>query len=151
VRNAPSKYDVSALQEARKCYAEAEKRDRFDLYAALNVYRLDLILAAWEPQKYASAIAGFEARLPLCEFEAKQNPADRWRLSDWAEALLFSNHFDDAKRTYQAAIEAVPPAERQDFLRSLVEPLESYLISTAIPDSLKQQVAEILKHCSCLI
>jgi tetratricopeptide (TPR) repeat protein len=144
-RNAPGEFDVPVLKEARECYNRAAQLDKYDLYAALNVCRLDLLLATWEPNKFQEAIKGFADRLPLCQYQAQLDPDDAWRQFDLAEALLFAGSKAEAKEAFIKAIKSTPSAEQQSIFGSVREPLAGYLISDGIPPKTKNQIREILE------
>lgn len=137
-------FDRHILEEARECYKRAADEDRFDLYAALNVCRLDVLLAQWMPARLNDAIAGFGQMLPLCQYEAAQNPDNAWRHADLAEALMFVGKVGEAKAALQRAVALVPEPERGDYLVSVSGPLKGYLSSSGMPGNIKDDVRELM-------
>jgi tetratricopeptide (TPR) repeat protein len=135
---------VISLREARECYSKAEALNPYNLYAALNVCRLDLALSRWEPTKFQDAVDGFTSRLPLCQYEASRKPDDSWLQFDLAEALLFAGRLQESKATYSMVTGKLLPEQRDDILRSVRGPLEGYLLLGGVPGSMKTQVQEIL-------
>ncbi|MFZ4409821.1 MAG: tetratricopeptide repeat protein, partial [Paracraurococcus sp.] len=144
MRDAPAQLDRAQLEEARASYQRAVDISRYDLYAALNVSRLDLVLARWDSSKLAAAVHGFQTKFPLCLFEVNEKPTDYWRRFDLAEATLFTRPVAEALHAYREAIAATPEDKRSDTLRSVREPLRGYLAAGILPDDLGQAVQGVL-------
>ena len=57
--NAPKAYDKESLMAARDSYDRAHTLERFKLYSALNVPRLDLLLSRWDSTELLALRPGF--------------------------------------------------------------------------------------------
>ena len=58
-------YDVEALVDSRDSYAAAHRLNQYDLYPALNVARLDILLSKWHPERYEQGRDEFIGESPL--------------------------------------------------------------------------------------
>ncbi len=133
---APTTFDQGALLQSRDSYAEAHAIARFDLYSALNVSRLDLLLSKWEPSRAAAAKEGFAKQVHLCRHMALESPTDYWRRFDLADALLFSGEHAEALRVCDEAIALVPAEARPDTLASVLGPLNNYVAAAVLNGTL---------------
>jgi tetratricopeptide (TPR) repeat protein len=140
----PSDFDRESLVQSRECYARAHGINRFDLYAALNVSRLDLLLSKWDETRRQAAKEGFAKQVHLCRFMAGEAPGDFWRRFDLAEALLFSGEREAALETFDEAVALVPGEARADNLASVLGPLENYVSAGVLDEDLSGAVNAII-------
>jgi tetratricopeptide (TPR) repeat protein len=143
---APASYDQKALEEARESYAHAHKLDGYNLYAGLNVARLDLLLSKWEPLRLPQAREAFRKQLNLCRFKVDEDPKDYWRHFDLADALLFCGcgQHDEALQVFDRAVELVPKERRKDTLQSVLGPLQDYLLAGVLQGALEEEVKRVV-------
>jgi tetratricopeptide (TPR) repeat protein len=142
---APANFDQGALRQSRDSYAEAHAVDRFDLYSALNVSRLDVLLSKWEPQRAMAAREGFAKQVYLCRFMAQESPKDYWRRFDLADALLFSGELTQALDAFDDAIALVPVEARANTLTSVLGPLRNYVTAGVLDETLLAHVNIIIQ------
>jgi tetratricopeptide (TPR) repeat protein len=148
---APHRYDQKALEEARESYHQAHKLDKYNLYAGLNVARLDLLLSKWNAGRLAQAKEGFRKQIHLCRHAVEENPQDYWRQFDLGDALLFSDEYDEAQKVFANAVTLIPAAERQDKLLSVLGPLRAYLTSQIFQGTLQAMVQEIVRDLEATV
>jgi hypothetical protein len=79
------RYDVAALRESRNSYAAAHTLNEYDLYPALNVARLDILLSKWERDRLTQGQNEFANEIDLCRHEVRKSRDDWWRRFDLAE------------------------------------------------------------------
>jgi len=142
--HAPQSYDKDALLESRDSYEHAHALDRYALYAALNVARLDILLSRWEPERARRAKEGFSKQVHLCRFEVQGQPDDYWRRFDLADALLFSGDLAGAHAEFDQAFEKVPAGKRRDVVGSVLGPLRNYLVADVLGEPLRTEVEQIV-------
>lgn len=143
--SAPDRYDQQALEESRASYSRAYDVKNLDLYAALNIARLDLLLSKWEPQRLQQAKEEFEAQIFLCRHMVKLAPMDYWRHFDLADALLFSGDYEKAMEVFSRAVELIPMEVRKDTLTSVLGPLQNYLTANVLKDDLLVEVKKVVE------
>lgn len=134
MEKSPSSFDRIALGQARTCYEEAHSIDRFDLYAALNLSRLELLLSKWDFSKIETAKKGFAKYTTLCQFAVADSPDDYWRKFDLMDSLLFSGCFEEAIVICDTAISSTPKEERNDILTSVVKPITDLIAIGLLDD-----------------
>jgi Flp pilus assembly protein TadD len=137
-------YDNKALSESRDSYAEAHRLKEYDLYPALNVARLDILLSRWDPDRFAQGRAEFTNEVDLCRHEVRKNPADWWRRFDLADALLFSGETAEARTTYDAAIKLVTNDQRKDVLSTVLGPMRDLITAQVLKGDLLAEVEHII-------
>lgn len=143
--DAPASFHQKYLEEARDSYSQALKIDKFDLYAGLNIARLNLLLSKWDRQLFQLAQEQFRKQIHLCRYEVDQSPHDYWRLFDLADALLFSGEPEqESSLLYDKAVELIPSEERKDKLNSVVGPFENYLAANVLDDPLKTNIERVI-------
>lgn len=141
---APKVYDQKSLEEARNSYYEAHKLDKYDIYSALNVARLDILLSKWDANLLDRAKEGFRKQVHLCRHRVEEEPDDYWRRFDLADALLFSQQYDEAYKVITDAIEVVPKDKRTDTITSVLGPLRNYLTADVVSGDLRVQTERII-------
>jgi tetratricopeptide (TPR) repeat protein len=146
MQGAPSAYDRKSLEEARNSYQSAHRLKEYDLYAGLNVARLDVLLSKWEPQRLEQARAGFQAQRLLCLHEVNKNPRDYWRKFDLADVLLFSGDYQQSGEELENAIKAVPEDERKDTVSTVLGPLLDYLNADVLDGTLRAEVERAVQR-----
>lgn len=142
---APGNLDQGALRQARDSYAEAHAINKYDLYSALNISRLDLLLSKWETQHAEAARDGFARQVHLCRFMTQESPQDYWRHFDLAEALLFSGELAEALATFDKAVALVPVEARADTLTSVLGPLRDYVAAGVLDEGLLANVKTVIE------
>lgn len=142
--DAPATYNQKALEEARHSYNEAHGLNKFDLYSGLNVARLDLLLSKWDSRLLDQAREGFRKQVHLCRHMVEEEPNDYWRRFDLADALLFSEQYDEASRVIRDAIKFVPEEQRKDTMTSVLGPLRDYLNADVVDGTLRNRVEGII-------
>jgi tetratricopeptide (TPR) repeat protein len=145
LREAPRIYDWETLEGARQHYAEALELDRFNLYAGLNIVRLDLLLAKRGLQGERPARERVETLKHLCAYEAACSPENYWARFDWADTQLFSGEIEAGLSTYREAIELVPRAHRPAVLRSPVSTLQGLRDAGPLGDALAAGVDQAIQ------
>ena len=142
---APKVYDQKSLEEARDSYQQAHELNKYDSYSALNVARLDILLSKWHPELLDRAKRGFRKQVHLCRYRLEDEPDDYWRKFDLADALLFSEQYEEAYQVMTSAIELVPEAKLKDTIPSVMDPLQDYLVADVVSGELRNQVERIIK------
>jgi len=141
---APDSYDRKALEDAHNSYQAANRLNRYDLYAGLNVARLDLLLSIWESERLEQAKEGFRKHIYLCRHMIEENPRDYWRYFDLVDALLFSGEYEEAHSVLNNAIKLLPDDRRQDIITSVVSPLRNYLTAGVAKATLSTEIKKIV-------
>ena len=141
---APKVYDQRSLEEARDSYSKAHELNEYDVYSALNVARLDILLSKWDSKLLDRAKEGFRQQIHLCRHRVEKKPDDYWRRFDLADALLFSQQYDEAYEVITDAIEVVPKEKRTDTIASVLGPLRDYLTADVVSGDLRVQVERII-------
>jgi tetratricopeptide (TPR) repeat protein len=141
---APERYDKEALLKSRNSYNRAHELNQFDLYAGLNVARLDLVLSKWDPGRKNLAKEEFTNQVDLCRFMAKKTPEDYWRRFDLADALLFSGDYQGAHSAYDDAIDLVPADRRRDVFGSVLGPLRDYITAGVLDSEVLEEVKKVI-------
>lgn len=138
LRNAPDSVDWEQLRRSKQCYEQASERSPRDSYPLLNVARIELMLSRTDPPLRDSARSRFQRATPLCEFERQealdvakrpdatvnQRIEGAYKAFDYADTLLHSGRFDEARRAYEEAIAATPADTRRDVFRSVAAGLQ---------------------------
>lgn len=148
---APNLFDPKALEEARESYSQAHRLDKYNLYAALNIARLDLLLSKWDAGRLATAKEGFRKQRHLCRFAVEENPEDYWHQFDLGDALLFSDEYDEAQKVFADAVALIPVAIRKDTLLSVLNPLRDYLTAGVLQGNLLTTVKKIVHDLETII
>jgi len=137
-------YDNAALSESRDSYAEAHRLEPYDLYSALNVARLDILLSKWDPALLAQGQDEFKNEEFLCRHLVQQKPVDRWRRFDLGDALLFSGAATEARGVYGQAINLIPEDQRKDTLGSVLGPLADLITAQVLDGDLLAEVKYVV-------
>lgn len=145
MQNAPSAYDRKSLEEAHDSYQSAHSINKYDLYAGLNVARLDVLLSKWEPQRRDQAKEEFRKQISLCRYAVDDNPKDYWRRFDLADALLFSGEYEESGETLKSAIKAIPDDERIDTVSTVLGPMQDYLNADVLDSALRVEIEKAVK------
>ncbi len=143
-RAAQGHYDTTALSESRDSYAEAHRLQPYDLYSALNVARLDILLSKWDPGLLARGQREFENEKFLCQHMVQQEPDDWWRRFDLGDALLFSGATAEARDVYEQAISLVPEHQRKDVLGSVLGPMTDLITAQVLDGDLLAEVKYVI-------
>jgi tetratricopeptide (TPR) repeat protein len=147
------RYDRAALKESRDSYAKAQSRDsyakahnleKYDLYSALNVARIDILLSKWEPDRLAQGQREFMNEIFLCRHMVQQEPTDWWRRLDLGDALLFSGETTEARTVYEEAINLIPGYERKDVLGSFLNPMREIIRAQVLDGELLAEVENVI-------
>ncbi len=121
------------VAEARECYNRAYEINRHDLYASLNMLRIDLILCKWDPEKVRSVMDEFGRCAHLCRYEVSRKPDDFWRRFDLADSLLFSGQIAEANSAYESAVEHTPDEKKAMIFRIVSNPLTAVAARSPLP------------------
>jgi Flp pilus assembly protein TadD len=143
-RAADGHYDNAALSESRDSYAEAHRLQPYDLYSALNVARLDILLSKWDPALLAQGQDEFKNEEFLCRHLVQQKPVDWWRRFDLGDALLFSGASTEARGVYGQAINLIPEDQRKDALGSVLGPLADLITAQVLDGDLLAEVKYVV-------
>jgi len=141
----PGPFDRKTLEEARHSYEQAFVLERYDLYAALNVARTDVLLCRWEADRLDQAKQAFSKAEHLCRYAVSENPIDYWRQFDLADILMFSSNYDESQKVCEKAIALIPELERKDKILSVLGPLRDYLDLDSIKGNLRIAIRNIVK------
>ncbi len=141
---APHSLNQKYLDEARNSYDEAHRLDNFNLYAGLNVARLNVLLSKWDPSLLEQAKEQFRKQIYLCRHAVQQSQTDYWRVFDLADALLFSGEYSEAQSLYTTAIELIPKDERPDKLTSVLNPFLDFIEAKVLDGVLLSEVEKIV-------
>ena len=144
MREAPQRYDYAILRESRDSYANAERVQRHDTYALLNVARLDLILSKEDPDRKVAAATQLKKLQHLCSYQVEEKSDDFWRRFDLADSYLLSGDVAEGCRLYDEAMKEVPPEYRRSTFSSVAGPLEELRAAGVLDDPLKAAIDEIL-------
>lgn len=141
---APKIIDEGFLLQSRDSYEKAHELNRFDLYAALNICRLDLLLSKWDASRALAAQTGFSKQIYLCQHMIGEAPNDYWKHFDLADALLFSGKYKEAHDALDAGIKLVVPDIRADTLESVLNPLRNYVAAKVVKGELLANVQAMI-------
>jgi tetratricopeptide (TPR) repeat protein len=145
VRGGLTGIDRTALEESIACYARASELQRHDTYSRLNLIRLHLIRASFEPESAAVALRMVESARYLCAFEVAEHPPEPWwRLFDLADALILAGAAAEGLERYQEGIEAVPADHRASVLDSPLQTLKELDQLAPLSDQVRQGVRTAL-------
>jgi tetratricopeptide (TPR) repeat protein len=145
MQNAPRTYDRKSLEEAYDSYESAHSINRYDLYAGLNVARLDALLSRWEPLRLDRAKEKFRKQISLCRYAVDDNPKDYWRRFDLADALLFSGGYEESNKVLGNAINIIPEDERRDTVSTVLGPMQDYLNADVLDNILRVEIEKAVK------
>lgn len=141
---APAEMDEAALLQSRESYERAHDINHFDLYAALNICRLDLLLSKWDTNRAQVAQSGFSRQIFLCQHMVGEAPKDFWRHFDLTDAFLFSRKFKEAFEACDAAIALVDIDKRADTLETVLGPLRNYVAAGVLDEELLSNVKAMI-------
>lgn len=144
-----AEFDWPVLRQARDAYEQASKLRANDTYSLVNMARLDLLLAADEPEKRPPALTELRKLENLARYEAyaPERP-DPWKLIDLADTLLLTGRTDAGLAELRAAIELIDPAERESYLTSAVGPLRDFLTVDVLDEPTAAGVREAVRICT---
>lgn len=148
--SADSTFHWGMLRESRDAYHRANQFFGNDTYPLVNEARVNLLLAAVEPETRPAVLSRLRNLENLARFQAYPDPPtprDPWKGFDLTDTLLLTGRVGEGLDELSSAIELIDLQDRESSLTSVIDPLRDYLAADVLDEATAAGVRAAIDRC----